>query len=510
MQAWVERDGYTPDDIVLTSLTRAAAAVLAGRVPVPRENIATLHALAYRALGSPPIAEIGDLAAIWNREHASLPSWQIGAGTVDVDEDAGFAPPDAELGEQMRLYSLARNRLAPYGHPLWALTTAFAREWEAFKTETGSLDFTGMLEQAATFIDALPQPVLIVDEAQDLVPLQWVLARQWGARAERFLVAGDAGQQLYGFAGARPDDLLAPLDAAETVYHLAQSYRLPPAIAGHAERLLRRHSGPLTDGREYRPDTRRGEGLVRPLAATWRRPEAVVEAVQRRLADTPYEAGEGPTVMVLAACAYMLAPTVRALREAGVPFHNPMRRANGAWNPLGSVARHVEGKRSTARMVAAYAAGEPYGEWIDLLRADVFLLRSAKKLLAGDASADFDAVVRPEHRDALAAHDLGWLLGHLLAQYRGPAEYAASVVRRSGPEAITQPPRVVIGTGHSVKGGESRMVICYPDMSASGMNEAHASQEGADAAVRLAYVCWTRASEELVLCDAADPRGALW
>ena len=47
---WTERDGYAPEDFVLTSYTRSAAAVLRGRVPVPDEQVVTLHALAYRAL----------------------------------------------------------------------------------------------------------------------------------------------------------------------------------------------------------------------------------------------------------------------------------------------------------------------------------------------------------------------------------------------------------------------------------------------------------------------------
>jgi len=46
------------EKVLIASLTRAAAAEVAGReLPIPRDNIGTLHAHCYRSLGRPRIAE---------------------------------------------------------------------------------------------------------------------------------------------------------------------------------------------------------------------------------------------------------------------------------------------------------------------------------------------------------------------------------------------------------------------------------------------------------------------
>ena len=482
---------------MLTSLTRSAAAVLAGRVDVPRNNVATLHALAYRALGSPPLAEEGELAAQWNALHPHNPAWHVG-GPMSTEED-GLALPDAETGEMMRLYALARARLVPVGHPLYALTKDFRRAWTDYKYETGAIDFTDMLEEAAGQVAMLPQPVLIVDEAQDLVPLQWSLARQWGSYAERFLASGDPAQVLYNFAGARPDDFLTELPP-DHIRVLSQSYRLPEAVLRHAERFLSGHSGRLMVGREYRPRAQRDHpdaiGVVRFSEATWRRPEQVVEMIERDERDC----------MVLASCSFMLAPLISALRERGIPFANRYRQGTGAWNPL----LRRSGTTSTAGMVAAYADRKPAKEWVELVRADVFMLRGAKKYLAGDGGDTVEGLLKPEHMAAFEARDLNWLRDHMLTKYVQPATYAIDVIRKQGTAALTAEPRVTVGTIHSVKGGEARVVYLFPDISAAGEQERQASRDGEDAAIRLGYVGITRASEDVVLCSAADPRRGMW
>jgi len=499
VEAWVNRDGYAPEDIVLTSFTRSAAAVLSGRIEVPHQNVATLHALAYRALGSPPMAEAGELAKRWNEGHAHLPAWQVGGGLSN--EEDGLAMPDAEMGEMMRLYSLARSRLVPPGHPLFEVTRQFARAWEDWKAETASIDFCDMLMNAAMYVPALDQPVFIVDEAQDLVPLQWSLVRQWGSQAERFVVAGDAGQAIYTFAGARPDDLLTPLPD-EKLWPLTQSYRMPRAVLEHAERHLSQHSGAMMQGRQYAPRLRGAHpddvGAVRAVAATWKRPEGIVDMIEQDPRDC----------MVLASCSYMLQPLVAELRSRGIPFGNRWRRSNGSWNPLAG-ARATGTKRSTARMIASFARGDEPKEWLDLLKAEVFVMRSAKKMIE-EGGEDLVGMLRPEHRDAYEARDLRWLYQHMPQQYRRPAEYAVEVIARNGVDILADEPRVTVGSIHSVKGAEAKVVYVCPDTSVAGGREANDSQEGADSAVRLGYVALTRASEEVVLADAADPARSMW
>ena len=496
VEAWVDRGEYAASDIVLTSFTRSAAAVLSGRVPVPRENIATLHALAYRALGKPPMAEEGDLARQWNEAHATRPSWQVGSPVSN--EDDGLALPDSETGEMMRLYSLARSRLVPVHHPLFLQTRDFAVEWNRFKADNAAVDFNDMLEEACMQFPSLGLPVLVVDEAQDLTPLHWTLARQWGQQAQVFMVAGDAAQLLYNFAGAEPEQFLAPLPEGH-VRTLSRSYRLPSKVLEVAEGLLRRHSGSMMEGREYRPREAREHpddvGVVRYSDATWRQPEEILASIERDERDC----------MVIASCSFMLQPLIKLLREHGIPFANRYKTSNGAWNPL---ARR-SGTTSTAAMIAAFADGAPAVEWVDLLRANSFIVKQAKDYL--EAGSDtMEGLLKAEHVEAYKAKDLRWLRERMLQKYVGPADYAISVITKHGTAALVREPKVTLGTIHSVKGGENRIVYVFPDVSYAGDQERQNSREGEDAAVRLAYVALTRASEELVLCAPADARRSMW
>ena len=479
---------FDPEDFTLTSFTRASAAVLAGRIDVPRHHIATLHALAYRALGSPPLAEKGELAKRWNEAHAALPQWQV-AGGIASEED-GLAPPDAEVGEQLRLYSLARARIVPYGHPLWQLTRDFAVEWNDWKQETGSVDFADMLELAITHIDNPPTAVFIADEAQDFVPLQWELARKWGEAAEVCIFAGDPAQVLYSFAGSSPHDFLRELPADHQRL-LGHSWRLPFAIRERAEGWLALHSGAVSAGRHY--SDRGAPGNLTYSGATWRYPD-----------DLLVELAEAKDTMVLATCSFMLAPLIQMLRDAGIPFANKYRRSNGSWNPL--VAQ--ESKRSTAGMVAAFAEGAEPDVWIEMLKSEAFMLRTAKSMIKG--GQDVLGLLRPEHHDRYLARDLEWLAASVLPKYERPARFAARVIERLGSAALTKEPAVTVGTIHSVKGGEAETVYLFPDVSQAGWIEMHGSTEGHDAAVRLGYVGMTRASERLVLCTAVDAKRGLW
>src|SRR5690606_2983831 len=124
----------------------------------------------------------------------------------------------------------------------------------------------------------------------------------------------------------------------------------------------------------YEPRDYEGEVVKRP-AWNWRYPEPLIEDACRRM-------DEGQSVMILASCDYMLRPLLAALRKSGVPYHNPYRRKNGAWNPLGA-------KHGAKDRLLAFLRFDPevWGEearnwnavdlheWIDLCEARGLLRR---------------------------------------------------------------------------------------------------------------------------------------
>ena len=86
--------------------------------------------------------------------------------------------------------------------------------------------------------DLMPNfDVVIVDEAQDLSWLQWKMVERVLTKAKRVYIAGDDGQAIYRWAGARPEFLMN-LDGKRTI--LNKSYRLSESIHAKANKLIKR------------------------------------------------------------------------------------------------------------------------------------------------------------------------------------------------------------------------------------------------------------------------------
>jgi hypothetical protein len=100
---------------------------------------------------------------------------------------------------------------------------------------------------------------------------------------------------------------------------------------------------------------------------------------------------------------------------------------------------------------------------------------------------------------------LSWWLAHLQPKKQRAGRYLAEVALHGGVNALTSEPRVIVGTGHSVKGGQADVVYLFPDLSASGVRQWEGSRKDRDSVIRLGYVMMTRARETLVICDPAGP-----
>jgi len=496
---WIARqvehalEKYQPEEIFCVSFTRAAAVELAGRnTGLPRSNVGTIHSICYHALGCPPLAEVEKaLLDEWNR---SYPQWKLG-GDGDLDER-----PSGKAGALL-LYNRIRASLQ---QPLEG--DPFVDAWEKFKSDHGAYDFTDLLLDAPASIDA---KVLFVDEAQDLTPLQWRVVREWGSQAETFVVAGDDDQLLYDFLGASPEAFLTPLpDDRKRI--LSRSYRLPRRIYACAEDWIAKLTGRRQE-KHYEP--RDTEGLVERRELKLENPQALVSEIEGKVSD-------GQTVMALASCSYMLRDLIDELRSRGVPFHNPYRRKRGDWNPLKTI-----GNRLLAFLRCARAAQQdrlqPVGEWwawMEMLSSERALQRGAKaevRRIAQEAAnltwEDMERWATVPLLDALLNDNVDWLAENLTQRFARAIQYPLAVLNARGEESLMQVPRLILGTIHSVKGGEADVVYVFPDISFEAYREATVgSQRAKDALTRMAYVAMTRAREELHLCSPSGKYRIKW
>jgi hypothetical protein len=162
------------------------------QLPIPKEQIGTLHAMAYHALGMPKIAETAQYLKQFSEEH---PAYEIDDPTRDGIEDGysqgGKTPGAKFLQEYSRLRSLMRP---PDAWP--ESVQGFARVWEKFKDEVHAVDFTDLIsvclkEQIMPKFEAA---IGMFDEAQDFTPLELALVRLWGKDLEKLILVGDGDQ----------------------------------------------------------------------------------------------------------------------------------------------------------------------------------------------------------------------------------------------------------------------------------------------------------------------------
>lgn len=308
---------------------------------------------------------------------------------------------------------------------------------------------------------------------------------------------------LYRFKGAIPDTFLSPELPPEQVQVLDQSYRVPRTVHAAAVRWIDQVTHRMP--KAYRP--RDEDGEVGGLNITYK----YLLPLKNQLDEWM---DQGKTIAFLASCSFFLDPLKHQLRAWGIPFWNPYRKKRGDWNPLTGRAGTISATERLLSYRKLIDAGEWWSyrdlwQWASTLEADSVFSRGAKTAMrkkAEDAQMakvavatdDLDAWMPGEEAaDAATKGDVAWLQAHLLSTYDKPMRYACSIFEARGLSALRETPRVSIGTIHSYKGGESQIVVLFPDLSPAGFREWSTPGECHDSVRRTYYVGMTRAKEAL-------------
>lgn len=488
--------------MLVASFTKTAARELVSRqLPLNDEQVGTLHALCYRALGRPKLVDKA-LLKDWNDEH---PTKAFGGVATDMDDPYGSLESSGTKDGDLLLQDLNRLRGLGVEEAVWPMRVqAFAQDWRDFKANTGTIDFTDMIADCVAQEIAIPHgaAALFLDEVQDFSPLELKLARWWGQSCDVLYLVGDDDQCLYQFKGCTAGAFLQPAIDPAHVRVLARSHRVPRAVHAAALRWVEQITERMP--KDYHP--RPYEGVVDTVGMTYQYPVSIQGQLEEWL-------GQGKSVAFLASCSFFLDPLKHLLREWGVPFHNPYRRSRGDWNPLTGRSGCVSaGARVVSYRKAAHGAWWTYAElwqWVAALEADPLFRRGAKTLMRRKADDEATAGLPVEPDDlaawfadeataaAVGAGDLDWLQAHLLSAFEKPIRYACQIAEKRGEAALDATPQVILGTVHSVKGGEADIVVLFPDLSPAGYQEWTTPGDRQDSVRRCFYVGMTRAKEEL-------------
>ncbi|WP_031520205.1 ATP-dependent DNA helicase UvrD2 [Streptomyces sp. NRRL F-5123] len=201
--------------------------------------------------------------------------------------------------------------------------------YEQLKRDRGMIDFedvllltVGVLQDRPDVADTVRSQYqhFVVDEYQDVSPLQQRLLDLWLGGRETLCVVGDASQTIYSFTGATPEYLLGFRSRYPdaTVVKLVRDYRSTPQVVGLANGLLGQARGQaaahrleLVSQREAGPEPSYTEYADEPAEA------AGAAKRIRELMDSGVRASE---IAVLFRINAQSEVYEQALADAGVPY----------------------------------------------------------------------------------------------------------------------------------------------------------------------------------------------
>lgn len=514
----IEDGGYQPRELLFSSFTRAAAYELASRgMPVDeRGQIGTLHAICYRAHDRPEIAESyisKSSKTITAFNDWCEPAFRLAVEVSDPrDELTGEPQTKNEADKAYSTMQRLRSRQEPRN--IWPeAVLQFEERWSHWKRLHGVMDFNDLIETAIDRFETPPTGALVgfFDEVQDMSATQMALIRQWGEHMDYLILAGDPNQAIYSFAGAEPKAFLYPDVPDDRKHRLRRSYRCPKVVIDNITRWINQ----ATTKEVFDFEARDGvEGELRSTPVTYRMPDQAFADMQKYL-------DEGKSVMYLTSASYMLDPMKAYLRSEGIPFHNPYRKRRGDWNPL-NPAHGV----STAERLHKYLTTDvtEFGRlwkvenivlWMEHVGKNKIFRKGAKEFLAGrdrDSYLDYwysmdvftdEAIGQIFEPDgSLRNPSIDWFAEHIIPSKQGQYEYPVRVARR-GIRLLSDTPQIILGTCHSVKGGEADCVYLAPDLSPAAFREWNSYGEPRDSVLRVFYVGMSRARESLIIMNSA-------
>jgi DNA helicase-2/ATP-dependent DNA helicase PcrA len=198
--------------------------------------------------------------------------------------------------------------------------------YETVKDERRQLDFEDVLLATAGMIESEPRVAqqvreqyrfFVVDEYQDVSPLQHELLNLWLGDRDDVCVVGDASQTIYSFAGATPQFLLgfAGTHDDAVVVRLEQNYRSTPAIVESANKLMRGRPGALN--LHAAPDAPRGP---LPAVSVHKNDSQEARAIAQTIAAQIADGTKPEDIAVLYRINVQSAALEAALTDAGVPY----------------------------------------------------------------------------------------------------------------------------------------------------------------------------------------------
>ena len=260
------KKGTPPDKIGFVSFSRKsveeARARVATELNLTEEDtpwFRTLHSTGFQWLGynKEQVMSRYDFGAVGNEvglvfDNSTARNSQDGLISVSAREGNKYL--EIIHRSIMRCVSLEEQFNETEDYTLhWTLLKKLQVVYDNFKKENDKVDFTDMIKQFVDQGNAPSLDLLIVDEAQDLTPLQWKQVEVMKQNAKDIWYAGDDDQCIHRWNGVSVENFI---NACDNIEVLKQSYRIPNSVHSVADKIVQRIS--YRQPKDWKPFPKQG------------------------------------------------------------------------------------------------------------------------------------------------------------------------------------------------------------------------------------------------------------
>ena len=435
----------------------------------------TLHSLAFTWMGlttrqvfkGSDYNDLGRLAGLEFRSNPTVsiedgPLFQIGAGGDKYMAVIQMA--------RVREVSLEQQFNDTWDNTLhWQQLKILDKAYREYKEAKDKLDFVDMIEK---FIREGTSPkfdLLIIDEAQDLAPLQWRMVKEGLVpNSKEIYYAGDDDQAIYAWMGVKLEDFL---NASEHKTTLKTSYRVPSAVHEFSQNLIKKVS--IRQMKEWQPTKKDG-------TITW----------HRDILDVDLTSGEW---LILARTNYITNKICTRLKEEGYLYW----REGTGWSISPNVINGIEVWIKLCKNQDLSMS--ELKNFAKLLNPNIITKSGRKRFSHLDSEQTYTLDDIIEKCSLNVTRETPWQ--KVLKVSDQETAYIMSV-RRRGERILTGSPRIRISTIHKAKGGEADNVVLFLDST-----KACVESLDQDSEIRTFYVGATRAKQSLHLIEPTTRHG---
>ena len=479
-------DGIVPERIAFLSFTRKAAEEAINRAclrfkldPKRFPHFRTLHSLAFRWVGmkSEDLVKPADMNLIGKKLGIAFQK----ESKLNIEEGDLYTPGSSDGDRYFHIYNMSRIKGTELMDEFDAFDdktlhrsymSVFKKAYESFKISNAKIDFTDMLLEFLKQGTGPDLDLLIVDEAQDLVPIQWRMVKECLLpNSKKAYYAGDDDQCIFNFTGANVNYFL---NCANNHIVLDKSFRVPYAVYQTAKSIIDKvHTRKI---KKYKP--KEEEGLV---------------SYYYDVMDVNFNEGEW---YILARTNRILFDVSERLKKEGYVFW----KEGAGWSISEEVVSSIEGWLKICKDQSLTVH-----QWVQ------FSKRTKKGMIEHGGKRKIEQL-DPGNTytlDDLLNSDLGSYLNldkkmmwYDVLNITEAQRIYITAARRRGEFILTKKPRIRISTIHKAKGGEADNVALILDCPKIIKEKGDEDSEH-----RIFYVGATRARKTLHIVEPKDKNG---